>query len=334
MRKALAFLLLISVLLSVTMLSLAEEEESRTFTSGDWECYITDDGTLSIRYLGNDNEVVVPEKLDGRKVTDIGDSAFAFCESLTSVTIPDGVTSIGGNAFCVCSSLISVTIPDSVTYIGESTFCVCTSLTSVTIPDSVMCIDGNPFVLCDKLTEIVVSPDHMFYETIDGVLISKPDMKLVCYPCAFREETYQIPDGVMAIGNGAFHSCKALTSITIPDSVTSIGVLAFAYCGSMTSITIPDSVTSIGAYAFTGCESLTSVTIPDSVTSIGEGAFSFCGSLTSVTIPDSVTSIGDDAFAGCESLTATVGRNSYAEQYCAEKGIKYTYADASAWLND
>ena len=38
-------------------------------------------------------------------VTNIGDSAFLGCSSLTSIKIPDGVTSIGEYAFFKCEKL-------------------------------------------------------------------------------------------------------------------------------------------------------------------------------------------------------------------------------------
>ena len=52
----------------------------------------------------------------------IGDFAFARCESLISIVIPDSVISIGRSAFDGCSSLATVHIGDSVTSIGYGAF--------------------------------------------------------------------------------------------------------------------------------------------------------------------------------------------------------------------
>ena len=264
----------------------------------------------------------------------IGDSAFFACSSLTSVSVPDSVTSIGDEAFALCSSLTSVSIPDSVTSIGDLAFRFCDSLTSVSIPDSVEQIGTNPFAACSALKTISVSPEHLYFATIDGVLFRKADKALISYPAGIKSSTYTIPQGIASIGDYAFDSCTSLTSVSIPDSVTSIGDCAFGSCTSLTSVSITDSVTSIGDYAFGSCTFLTSVSIPDSVTSIGDRAFSYCKSLTSVSIPNSVAAIGDYAFSGCPNLTLTVPRSSYAAEYAKTNNIPYTYPDANDWLNN
>ena len=81
--------------------------------------------------------------------------AFAWCSSLTSVTIPNSVTSIGNSAFVYCSGLTSVTLPNSVISIGEGAFYGCSSLTSVTLPNSVTSIGYRAFYNCSGLTSIV-----------------------------------------------------------------------------------------------------------------------------------------------------------------------------------
>ena len=158
-------------------------------------------------------------------VTSIGETAFYYCASLTSIKIPASVTTISSWAFGYCTNLISIEIPASVTSIGEEAFAYCESLTSITIPGSVTDIDSWAFGYCTGLTSIIIS------------------------------------DGVKRIGNNVFNGCTSLTSVTIPASMTDIGVGAFSGCTSLESIEIPASVTSIYPAAFASCTRLASVTI-------------------------------------------------------------------------
>ena len=240
-------------------------------------------------YTGNDTIVIIPSKIQEYDVTSIGMGAFAYCDKLVSVEIPDSVESIEDCAFWSCNNLVSIEIPDSVTYIGDKAFCYCSSLPSINLPNSITSIGKSMFYHCDNLTSIEL-PDSVtsIGDKAFAYCSSLPSIEFI--------------DGVTSIGEWAFGNCDSLVSINIPNSVKSIGDYAFSYCANLTSVEIPDSVTSIGYGAFGYCDSLTSIEIPNSVTSIGNAAFRNCSSLTSVTIGDSVASIGAKAFYDCPNL--------------------------------
>jgi hypothetical protein len=272
------------------------------------------DGSANIvAYAGPPWVVTIPTNINGLTVTTIGEGAFYFCTSLTSMTIPNSVTSIGDSALAECTSLKSVTIGNGVTFIGIYAFGYCTSLTSVTIGNSVTSIGDNAFADCFSLTSVTI-PNSV--TSIGDYAFESSGLKSVTIPNSVTSigesaffmcsslKSVTIGNSVTSIGDGAFFECYSLTSVTIPNSVTSIGDSVFGNCTSLKSVTIPNSVTSIGDYAFGNCTSLTSVTIGNSVTSIGDEAFAFCSKLTSVTIPDSVTSISEFAFEYCSGLTS------------------------------
>src|SRR5664280_2103255 len=131
-----------------------------------------------------------------------------------------------------------------------------------------------------------------------------------------------IPNSVTSIGAAAFSTCRKLTSVTIPNSVTTIRNYAFSYCTALTSIAIGSGVTSIDTQVFYDCTALTSIAIGSNVTSIDTQAFYDCTALTSIAIGSSVTGMGDSAFQGCAALTSVIIPNSvtsigsYAFQGC------------------
>lgn len=79
------------------------------------------------------------------KLKRIGEFAFANCNNLTSITIPNSVTSIGEYAFLDCRHLTSITIPSGVTSIGPYTFYGCSNLLIKTSNQYAIdyCIENN-----------------------------------------------------------------------------------------------------------------------------------------------------------------------------------------------
>ena len=212
---------------------------------------LTSDGKRLISYWGKEKVVNVP-----RGVKSIGDDAFLGCEALTSITLPQGVESIGNGAFYECEALTSITLPQGVESIGEWAFyhCALTSitlpqevksigesafyhcaLTSITLPQGIKSIGDNPFTNCYNLSSVICRSPH--FKIIDKMLLTSDGKRLIVY--WGKEKVVNVPQGVESIGDEAFSSCKALTSITLPQGVESIGNLAFSWCTALTSIRIP-----------------------------------------------------------------------------------------------
>ena len=128
-----------------SIVAYAEERDDYGYIYGDFRYYYDAGNVLISKYLGNAEDVVIPSEINGKKVTAISHGAFSWCQSLTSVTIPNSVTEIGDYAFDYCENLKNIIIPSSVENIGSYAFGKCTHLTDITIPDSVIKIGKAAF---------------------------------------------------------------------------------------------------------------------------------------------------------------------------------------------
>ena len=133
-----------------------------------------------------------------------------------------------------------------------------------------------------------------------------------------------IPEGVTAIGNGAFCRCLEVTSVIIPDTVTSIGEEAFYICTNLKTIVIPESVQRIGQRAFESCRNLNHIRIPEGVTDIGYRTFGDCHSLSDLQLPSSITDIDSCAFS-CLTDDCVPWLKSFSEDFIIIGKVLFQY---------
>ena len=244
------------------------EDENNNFIFKDGILYDVKNGIL-VSAVNS----LIPEKVIVDECTKTIDySAFADCNNLYEIEIPQGVVNIGEKAFARLDNLKNIDIPDSVTNITTLAFYRCNGLVSVQVPGSVTAIKNGTFRECNNLKKVILN------EGITGI------EQYAFYDCELLEEI-SIPGTVTTVGNSAFYRCKNLKSIEIPEGVTKIDGSAFIFCSSLEQIKLPQSLMSIGSGAFDNCTSLISVELPDNAI-ISSDTFKECKNLSDIVISD------------------------------------------------
>lgn len=155
-----------------------------------------------------------------------------------SYTVPNGITTIGEGAFWFAETLTSLTLPDTLVTIEPDGIRGCSGLTQLKLPDSLRTIGGSSFQMCKKLKNL---------EIPNGVTEIGFGVFWGCY----EMESVTLPDSITSIGNYAFAACYKLSKINFPEGLQSIGGLVFTLCSELKSVTLPRSLESIHSKAFT-----------------------------------------------------------------------------------
>ena len=249
-------------------------------TEGDYQYSVLGDGTVEIeKYLGSDSSIIIPQNIEGKKVTCIGSSAFADHEEIIDVIVPDSVKSIDGYAFSDCSNLEKIVLPDKMDSLGLGAFCACSSLKEIVVPDGIKTIENDTFYGCSELKSVVIpvsvanikSVVFVGCEQLSDIQIDKNNKtfyvegnciidtsKTVVWGCKLSK----IPADVKNIGEYAF--CEsAIESVVIPEGVISIEPDAFAMCKKLKTVSLPGSIKQLKRSAFQGCTAMENITLPE-----------------------------------------------------------------------
>ena len=87
-------------------------------------------------------------------ITEIGSYAFSGCDSLSSIFLSESIKSIGSYAFRDCSSLSNIEIPQGITRLENGTFDGCSNLISISFSNTVKGIGNYAFDGCTKLADV------------------------------------------------------------------------------------------------------------------------------------------------------------------------------------
>ena len=253
------------LLLTALLLMLASTASAAT--SGNFKYEIKGNGTATITgYSGaSDENIIIPQMVDGYTVAAIGDKAFYKDEKNRKIGI-------------------SVTLPESVKSIGDFAFWNA-NVTSINLPDGLESIGKGVFVGCDEIV-YRVSANHPMFAVIDGALYNKAKKELIQ-----GKEGASIPEGIRIIGD---YACYRISKcgiqqgqMALPSTIEEIGDYAFSeswnnelsYDDAQQSQSWGENIRKIGDHAFentvVGNSWIDQVIfqIPDSVEQIGEACF-------------------------------------------------------------
>ena len=271
------------------------------------------------------------------KVTEIGNSAFASCQSLGefklsnvdesaertathglpsslktigagafsgaaisgNLVLPAGVTSIGSEAFAL-TGLTGIQLPEGVRHLGAG-FLGATGITELTVPESVDDVERGVFSSMGSLAKINL-PSNIPDDALVQGFVGDTSLREIIVPdnCKF----YTVRDNVLFNKDGSklvVYPLGVAGSYAVPEGVTDIAAYAFNK-GAASQVTFPSTLKTVGEYGFCESKLAGSVVLPDGMESIGHAAFMNLG-ITSVDIGGTVT-MGGSAFYSCPQLSS------------------------------
>ena len=285
-------------------------------------------------YKGIEREVTVPETVEGRPVTILGDGMKCFLKYDTDLekeifgeydteaynqAIREGKTPVEASeaAYANCpygrdtyskKRELGVDrpevlhLPDTLTTIRKGAFSDLYHPARFTVPASVTEIEEGAFSEYNG-TAIDVEEGSASFKSVSGLLYSADQSLLLAIPSNLTlngtEGLEEILEQEEAGGKNLF-----IYHIRIPEGTVRIGAEAAAFLWANDSVgyvlTCPDSLREIGKKAFYNAD-LVKVELNDGLTRIGASAFERTD-MTHLTLPDSVEKIEKFAFNGIRGL--------------------------------
>ena len=227
-------------------------------------------------------------------VVRIGECAFGYCDSLTTIYIGSGATEFTchtrghrdglGNQirhiFSQSENLHTIVVAEDNPLIDSRSGCnaivetttntILLGSNGATIPEGICGIEQDAFLLSDKLETLHI-PSSLS-SALSGVFSNCPNLSTITVDEG--NTVYDSRNDCNAIIETATNTLvRGCDNTVIPEDVEHIAARAFYCCQGLEEIVIPDAVEAVGEEAFYGCKNLTSVTLGEGVKELGNRVF-------------------------------------------------------------
>lgn len=287
-----------------------------------------------VKYNGKSKKLTIPQKIDGRYVTAIGNFCFNGNETIKELTTPNTIMSWGAGAIQI-SSLEKLTINDFDPSVLEDTV--------LENAGGFALYRASGFVAnCPKLATIIVNENEnsKWFYAKDNILYEYGNDEadeLIYYPGGKTDKTYTFTQP-LKLGQAAFQSNQYIEKIVFKEPLEDFYTfnpetgkedkvmttnLVFRWCPNLKEVSFT-GLTAIGGL-FEYCKSLETFEIPDTVKLLEGNLFDSCTSLKEITIPKSVERIDGPLFQGCSALEKCIVYSDDIEYAADSKGVPYGY---------
>ncbi len=164
------------------------------------------------------------------------------------VSLEDGIYTIGEGFFYGMENLTEASLPDSVAKLGMLSFSG-TALKTLVLPAGLEEIDELSFYGMTSLKGFEIPDSNESFAVSDGVLFNHDMTKLIAYPAAKEDVSYEVPKTVTGLSKGAFALNQSLSSVILPEGIKEIPELAFKGAKGIGDLNLPYSVQSVGKEA-------------------------------------------------------------------------------------
>ncbi len=270
------------------------------------------------------NASIIPKKPG--LVSRISKLAFARCQDLENIVIPNNITEIGDHAFRKCLSLKNIRFGKGVKIIGDEAFEECINLKKVIVDDinAWSQIEFGPMRKTLSSNPLLMAEELECDQIVNGIMILSDEIDMISAG-AFRRckqirEIY-IPSSIKIIGGCAFNGCDNINKV-YTDSLLSWCKMCFESRSAnplwnkadyiineetIVNLVVPECISKINAFCFAGCTSIETIEFLGKDIIICDAAFQECAALKKVIFHYPPKQIYNTAFIGCSDDLCIMG---------------------------